>query len=196
MFIPTEDWGPALITMRGARWALDGRGQEIQDHHPERARLTAAQAAAVLSVLTDGNCVSVINGPTGSGEDAGDDRSRPHQGRIWAAAGRGPVIGITPARSARSTWAAGVAGSQAEPTEPSPRDWRNITDASGLPRQLDRLLPAATPVSVTLLNHPARGGPSSSRNPQLPVQHQQATACMQVRRILRASRGIGDRPYR
>jgi len=101
--LPGDDTVPAL--------ALDGRGQEIQDHYPERARLTAGQAAAELAVLTDGNRVSVINGPAWSGEDVGDDRSRPHQGRIWAAAGRGPVIGITPARSARSTWAAGVAGS-------------------------------------------------------------------------------------
>jgi hypothetical protein len=28
--------------------------REIQDHHPERTRLTAERAAAVLSVLTDG----------------------------------------------------------------------------------------------------------------------------------------------
>jgi hypothetical protein len=48
--------------------ALAGRGQEIQDHHPERTGLTADQAAAVLSVLTDGKRVSVINAPAGSGK--------------------------------------------------------------------------------------------------------------------------------
>ena len=34
---------------------------------------------------------------------------------------------------------------------------RTLLNASGLPRQLGRLLPAATPVSVTLLNRPALG---------------------------------------
>jgi hypothetical protein len=37
---------------------LAGRAQEIQNHYPERTGLTADQAAAVLSVLTDGNRVS------------------------------------------------------------------------------------------------------------------------------------------
>ncbi|MFY9868056.1 MAG: hypothetical protein WAK58_29960 [Trebonia sp.] len=35
----------------------------IQDNHPERTRLTADQAVAVLSVLTDGRRISVINAP-------------------------------------------------------------------------------------------------------------------------------------
>ena len=82
---------------------LAGRAQEIQDHHPERTRLTADQAAAVLSVLTDGKRVSVINAPAGSGKT----RVMTEAARVWAAAGR-PVIGITPSQSARNTLAAGV----------------------------------------------------------------------------------------
>ena len=34
---------------------------------------------------------------------------------------------------------------------------RALLNTAGLPRQPDRLLPAATPVSVTLLNRPALG---------------------------------------
>ena len=82
---------------------LAGRAQEIQDHHPERTRLTAEQAAAVLSVLTDGKRVSVINAPAGSGKT----RVMTEAARLWAAAGR-PVVGITPSQSARNTLAAGV----------------------------------------------------------------------------------------
>ena len=82
---------------------LAGRAQEIQDHHPERTGLTAEQSAAVLSVLTDGKRVSVINAPAGSGKT----RVMTEAARIWAAAGR-PVVGITPSQSARNTLAAGV----------------------------------------------------------------------------------------
>jgi hypothetical protein len=82
---------------------LAGRAQEIQDHPPERTGLTAEQSAAVLSVLTDGKRVSVINAPAGSGKT----RVMTEAARIWAAAGR-PVVGITPSQSARNTLAAGV----------------------------------------------------------------------------------------
>jgi hypothetical protein len=82
---------------------LAGRAQEIQDHHPERTGLTAEQSAAVLSVLTDGMRVSVINAPAGSGKT----RVMTEAARVWAAAGR-PVVGITPSQSARNTLAAGV----------------------------------------------------------------------------------------
>ena len=58
--------------------------REIQDHHPERTQLTAEQAAAVLSVLTDGKRVSVINAPAGSGKT----RVMTQAARAWAAAGR------------------------------------------------------------------------------------------------------------
>jgi hypothetical protein len=82
---------------------LSGHAQEIQDHHPERTGLTPEQSAAVLSVLTDGQRVSVINAPAGSGKT----RVMTEAARVWAAAGR-PVIGITPSQSARNTLAAGV----------------------------------------------------------------------------------------
>jgi hypothetical protein len=86
---------------------LAGRAQEIQHNHPERSGLTADQAAAVLSVLTDGKRVSVINAPAGSGKT----RVMAEAARVWAAAGRGPVVGITPSQSARNTLAVGVAES-------------------------------------------------------------------------------------
>ena len=62
------------------------------------------QAAAALAVLTDGRLVSVINAPAGSGKT----RVLAEAARIWAEAGLGPVIGITPSQSARNTLAAGV----------------------------------------------------------------------------------------
>jgi ATP-dependent exoDNAse (exonuclease V) alpha subunit len=68
------------------------------------AGLREDQAAAVLSVLTDGKRVSVINAPAGSGKT----HVLAAAGRAWEAAGRGPVIGITPSQSARNTLAAGV----------------------------------------------------------------------------------------
>ena len=57
----------------------------------------------MLSVLTDGKRVSVIDAPAGSGKT----RVMTEAARVWAAAGR-PVIGITPSQSARNTLAAGV----------------------------------------------------------------------------------------
>src|SRR5207237_7967850 len=62
------------------------------------------QAAAALSVLTDGRRVSVINAPAGSGKTW----VLAAAGTAWAAAGLGRVIGITPSQSARNTLAAGV----------------------------------------------------------------------------------------
>ena len=62
------------------------------------------QAAAALQALTDGKRVSVINAPAGSGKT----RTLAEAGRAWAAAGLGPVIGITPSQSARNTLASGV----------------------------------------------------------------------------------------
>ena len=76
---------------------LAGRAQEIQDHHPERTQLTADQAAAVLSVLTDGKRVSVINPPAGSGKT----RVMTEAARVWAAAGRPPAPSIHPGRRRR-----------------------------------------------------------------------------------------------
>jgi hypothetical protein len=86
---------------------LTGRAQEIQTNHPERTGLTPGQSAAVLSVLTDGNRVSIINAPAGSGKT----RVMTEAARVWSESGCGPVIGITPSQSARNTLAAGVAES-------------------------------------------------------------------------------------
>ena len=76
------------------------------DTHGARTRtgLRADQAAAALSVLTDGRRVSVLNAPAGSGKTWVLTAA----GRAWAAAGLGRVIGITPSQSARNTLAAGV----------------------------------------------------------------------------------------
>ena len=82
---------------------LDGRSQDT--HGPRtRTGLRADQAAAALSVLTDGRRVSVINAPAGSGKTWVLTAA----GKAWAAAGLGRVIGITPSQSARNTLAAGV----------------------------------------------------------------------------------------
>ena len=83
--------------------ALTGRAP---DAHAPRTRtgLRADQAAAALSVLTDGKRVSVINAPAGSGKT----HVLTEGGKAWAAAGLGPVVGITAAQSARNTLAAGV----------------------------------------------------------------------------------------
>jgi hypothetical protein len=86
---------------------LTGHAQENQANHSERTGLTPDQAAAVLSVLTDGQRVSVINAPAGSGKT----RVMTEAARVWTESGRGPVIGITPSQSARNTLAAGVAES-------------------------------------------------------------------------------------
>jgi len=69
-----------------------------------RTELRVDQAAAALSVLTDGRRVSVINAPAGSGKTW----VLAAAGRAWAAAGFGRVIGITPSQSVRNTLAAGV----------------------------------------------------------------------------------------
>jgi hypothetical protein len=82
---------------------LTGHAREAHDQRT-RTGLRADQAAAALSVLTDGTRVSVINAPAGSGKT----RVLTEAGRAWAAAGLGPVLGITAAQSARNTLAAGV----------------------------------------------------------------------------------------
>jgi conjugative relaxase-like TrwC/TraI family protein len=83
--------------------ALAGRPDAAQDTRTGTG-LRADQAAAALSVLTDGQRVSVINAPAGSGKT----RVLTDTGRAWAAAGLGPVAGITASQSARNTLAAGV----------------------------------------------------------------------------------------
>jgi len=83
--------------------ALAGRAQDTQGHRT-RTGLRVDQAAAALSVLTDGVRVSVIDAPAGSGKTW----VLAAVGRAWAAAGLGRVIGITPSQSARNTLAGGV----------------------------------------------------------------------------------------
>src|ERR1039457_6450749 len=83
--------------------ALAGRADATQDTRT-RTGLREDQAAAALSVLTDGKRVSVINAPAGSGKT----RVLTETGRAWTAAGLGPVVGITASQSARNTLAAGV----------------------------------------------------------------------------------------
>ena len=92
--------GADLAQLEGA---LAGHAQSA---HGRRTRtgLREDQAAAALSVLTDGRRVSVINAPAGSGKTW----VLAAAGRAWAAAGLGRVIGITPSQSARNTLAAGV----------------------------------------------------------------------------------------
>ena len=83
--------------------ALAGRAQDAQGQRT-RTGLRTDQAAAALSVLTDGRRVSVIDAPAGSGKTW----VLAAAGRAWAAAGLGRVIGITPSQSARNTLAGGV----------------------------------------------------------------------------------------
>ena len=71
---------------------------------PTQTGLREDQAAAALAALTAGLLVSVINAPAGSGKT----RVLAEAAHIWAEAGLGPVIGITPSQSARNTLAAGV----------------------------------------------------------------------------------------
>ena len=86
--------------------ALAGRAHDAREAQDARAGsgLREDQAAAALAALTDGRLVSVINAPAG----AGKTRVLAEAARIWAEAGLGPVIGITPSQSARNTLAAGV----------------------------------------------------------------------------------------
>ena len=83
--------------------ALTGGTPDAQGERT-RTGLRVDQAAAALSVLTDGRRVSVINAPAGSGKTW----VLAAAGQAWAAAGLGRVIGITPSQSARNTLAARV----------------------------------------------------------------------------------------
>ena len=86
--------------------ALAGRAHGTRDAQDARtgSGLREDQAAAALAVLADGRLVSVLNAPAGSGKT----RVLAEAARIWAGAGLGPVIGITPSQAARNTLAAGV----------------------------------------------------------------------------------------
>jgi hypothetical protein len=91
----------ALTGRFGLAWEArdDGHGFEIAG-----IGLRVDQAAAALSVLTDGRRVSVINAPAGSGKTWVLTAA----GQAWATAGLGRMVGITPSQSARNTLAAGV----------------------------------------------------------------------------------------
>jgi conjugative relaxase-like TrwC/TraI family protein len=84
--------------------ALTGTRDAHADAEPTECGLRQDQAAAALAALTDGKLVSVINAPAGSGKT----RVLAEAARIWAQAGVGPAIGITPSQSARNTLATGV----------------------------------------------------------------------------------------
>ena len=83
--------------------ALTGAAPDTHARSTETG-LREDQAAAALAALTDGRLVSVINAPAGSGKT----RVLAEAARIWAEAGLGPVIGVTPSQSARNTLAVGV----------------------------------------------------------------------------------------
>jgi conjugative relaxase-like TrwC/TraI family protein len=87
-----------------AQDARESQGVCEGQDQPAQTGLRRDQAAAALAALTDGRLVSVLNAPAG----AGKTRVLAEAARIWAAAGLGPVIGITPSQSARNTLAAGV----------------------------------------------------------------------------------------
>ena len=104
---------PRLARVQAARALGAGLAQlddALTGHAPHadaprtQTGLREDQAAAALSVLTDGMRVSVINAPAGSGKT----HVLTETGKAWAAAGLGPVVGITAAQSARNTLAAGV----------------------------------------------------------------------------------------
>ncbi len=84
--------------------ALKGSAAEGDDGRVTASGLREDQAAAALSVLSDGRRVSVISAPAGSGKT----RVLGELARAWTAAGLGPVIGITTSQSARNTLAGGV----------------------------------------------------------------------------------------
>jgi conjugative relaxase-like TrwC/TraI family protein len=84
--------------------ALAGRAGGVGAGQRTGSGLREDQAAAAVSVLSDGRRVSVVNAPAGSGKT----RTLAEIARAWTAAGLGPVIGITASQSARNTLAAGV----------------------------------------------------------------------------------------
>jgi conjugative relaxase-like TrwC/TraI family protein len=98
---------PARLEDALAGHAHDTHGERAHDPQDRRTQsgLREDQATAALAALIDGRRVSVLNAPAGSGKT----RVLAEAARIWAQAGLGPVIGITPSQSARNTLgAAGV----------------------------------------------------------------------------------------
>jgi hypothetical protein len=108
---------------------LEGHANHARAGQRTGSGLREDQAAAALSVLTDGRRVSVINAPAG----AGKTRVLAEVAKAWTAAGLGPVVGITPSQSARNTLAAGVPDSYNSGGESleERRDWPQ--EAASLP---------------------------------------------------------------
>ena len=101
---------------------LTGRAEDANAPHVQSG-LRADQAATAWSVLTDGRRVSVINAPAGSGKT----RVLAEAARIWAAAGLGPVIGITPPSPPATPW---PPGSRSVTTAPG--SWATYPAAAAL----------------------------------------------------------------
>jgi conjugative relaxase-like TrwC/TraI family protein len=101
----TRDAAAAALGADRARLeqALAGDAEAYAGTAATGSGLREDQAAAALSVLSDGRRVSVINAPAGSGKT----RVLAEIARAWQGAGLGPVIGITTSQSARNTLAAG-----------------------------------------------------------------------------------------
>ena len=137
--------------------ALAGRAPDARDRRT-RTGLREDQAAAAWSALTDGRRVSVINAPAGSGKTW----VLAEAGRAWAAAGLGPVIGITPSQSARNTLAAGV-----------PVSYNTAQFLGHLPGQRGARGPVATGPGALLLIDEA----SMASNPDLADVISQAETC-------------------
>jgi conjugative relaxase-like TrwC/TraI family protein len=70
--------------------ALSGEADDVRGARRTGLGLREDQAAAAVSVLTDGRLVSVINAPAGSGKT----RVLAEIARVWRAAGLGPVIRV------------------------------------------------------------------------------------------------------
>ena len=127
--------------------ALAGGAADVQGART-RTGLRMDQAAAALSVLTDGRRVSVINAPAGSGKTW----VLAAAGRAWAAAGLGRVVGITPSQSARNTLAAGVPDWAVRALGPVPQDppdrldWQRRAASIGAWRELSGHRDPADPI--------------------------------------------------
>jgi AAA domain-containing protein len=101
--------GAELARLEHALVGRAGDTQAAQHAQDDKtgSGLRVDQAAAAMSVLSDGKRVSVISAPAGSGKTW----VLSALGRAWQEAGLGRVIGVTPSQSARNTLSVGVARS-------------------------------------------------------------------------------------
>ena len=88
--------------------ALDAAGRERAQEATEQlpSGVSMGQAAAANAALTSPRVVSSIVGPAGTGKTT----TLAEAGRMWKAAGMGPVIGVTVSQAARNV----LAGSRAD----------------------------------------------------------------------------------